>query len=387
MSKTLLTRNELDALLDPLADPKEDFEAVVAKKVAELDQQGKDLEIRDPASWRRPTVIPEEERPTTFLNQFRHDVDSILTLSRVDEASLARAVEFARARLEGARTRHGLELEEVEESLSHPGTGWSLETAAKVVADSSLPEEVARRWCELHGLRTELVERNLYLVLINVERYVQTGASRVDLIQEGCISLFRAVDGFDWRRGLLFRTYAVHWLNQAFRNYLYNFGHTVRVPIYLQKVMKRVQEARIILGDPKASAAEIASVGDLDERLVSTAVRASRANFSLDASCGAPGGNRLGDFIEDGHRFEDEVAELDRASLEEDLAEAMRDLKDRERYVLRMRFGLGVDREYTLAEVAHQLDISVERVRQIQMSALRKLGAPAMRRQFEAYLN
>jgi RNA polymerase sigma factor (sigma-70 family) len=387
MAKKQITRRELDAWLDPAAEDAERFDALVAEKIKTADALGLSLEIRDPADWKKPDATPHGERPTTFLNQFRFDVDSILTLDRKDEARLARAVEFARARLERARQRYSISAEDLDEGLAHPDLGWSREAADEVVRTSRLPKDVSRRWAELHGLRTELVERNLYLVLINVERYVQTGASRVDLIQEGCISLFRAVDGFDWRRGLLFRTYAVHWLNQAFRNHLYNFGHTVRVPIYLQKVMKRVQEARIELGDPKASAREIADVGELDEHLVSTAVRASRANFSLDAELGSAGGNRLGDFIEDSHRFEDEVAEIDRISLEHDLATALKDLKDRERYVLRMRFGLGVDREYTLAEVAHALDISVERVRQIQMSALRKLGAPAMRRQFEAYLN
>src|SRR5262249_42317762 len=120
------------------------------------------------------------------------------------------------------------------------------------------PRNVVRRQLELHALRTEMVERNLYLVLINVERYAHIGASRIDLIQEGCVSLFRAVDGFDWRRGLLFRTYAVHWLNQAFRNYLYNFGSTVRLPVYLQKAMKHINEARMRLGDAKASPAAIA---------------------------------------------------------------------------------------------------------------------------------
>ena len=387
MAKKEITRRELDAWLDPAAECPERFDALVAEKIAAADDLGLTLEIRDPSSWRKPGAASGAERPAAFLNQFRVDVDSILIMDRQEEAQLARAVEFARARLDKSRGRYGLTAEAVEAGLSHPEHGWSREAAELVVKSSKLPKAVARRWVELHALRTELVERNLYLVLINVERYAQAGASRVDLIQEGCISLFRAVDGFDWRRGLLFRTYAVHWLNQAFRNHLYNFGHTVRVPIYLQKVMKRVQEARIALGDPKASAREIADFGDLDEHLVSTAVRASRANFSLDAELGSAGGNRLGDFIEDSHRFDDEVAELDRLSLEADLNAALADLKERERFVLSMRFGLGVDREFTLAEVARALDISVERVRQIQMSALRKLGAPTMRRQFEAYLN
>ena len=129
------------------------------------------------------------------------------------------------------------------------------------------------------ALRTELVERNLYLVLINVERYSHTTASQSDLIQEGSAALFRAVDGFDWRRGLLFRTYAVHWLNQAFRSHLYNFGNTVRVPVYLQKALKHVNDAKARLGG-SASVDEIAREAEMAEGLVSSALAAARV-----ASC------------------------------------------------------------------------------------------------------
>jgi RNA polymerase sigma factor (sigma-70 family) len=111
-----------------------------------------------------------------------------------------------------------------------------------------------------------LVERNLYLVLINVERYSHTSASQADLIQEGSAALFRAVDGFDWRRGLLFRTYAVHWLNQAFRSYLYNFSNTVRVPVYLQKALKHVNDAKAKLGDANAAPEAIAELTNLSEK-------------------------------------------------------------------------------------------------------------------------
>src|SRR6185295_6851324 len=99
-------------------------------------------------------------------------------------------------------------------------------------------------------------------------------------------ALFRAVDGFDWRRGLLFRTYAVHWLNQAFRSYLYNFGHTVRVPVYLQKALKHIHQAIVRLGDPNASAEQISKETGLGENLVSAALAAARGVRSIDAPAG-----------------------------------------------------------------------------------------------------
>src|SRR6185503_16548129 len=183
---------------------------------------------------------------------------------REEEARLARRIEFARVRLKNAMNEAGLSSKDIESGASPTPTVFLVTGSA----DCTLPPKVCRRWSELHSLRTEMVERNLYLVLINVERYAHTSASRLDLIQEGSAALFRAVDGFDWKRGLLFRTYAVHWLNEAFRSYLYNFGNTVRVPVYLQKALKHVRQAMERLGDPNASIEEIARESKLGENLV-----------------------------------------------------------------------------------------------------------------------
>jgi RNA polymerase primary sigma factor len=241
---------------------------------------------------------------------------------------------------------------------------------------------------ELHALRSEMVERNLYLVLINVERYAQSGASRHDLIQEGCVSLFRAVDGFDWRRGLLFRTYAVHWLNQAFRNYLYNNGHTVRVPVYLQKALKRINQATIRLGNEHASPSEIAAVSDLEENLVSAALSAARGSYSIDAEhIEGEEGSRLRDLLIDRSAAGPYSPSLEDVTLEKGLARALADLSERERFVLCMRFGIGYESEHTLAEVAEMLKVSVERVRQIQVRALSKLDTPTLRRELEPFVN
>jgi RNA polymerase primary sigma factor len=233
-----------------------------------------------------------------------------------------------------------------------------------------------------------MVERNLYLVLINVERYAQTGGSRLDLIQEGCVSLFRAVDGFDWRRGLLFRTYAVHWLNQAFRNFLYNNSHTVRVPVYLQKALKHINQATIRLGDAHASPGEIAETSELNENLVSAAIAAARGSYSIDVEHQeGDDGSRLRDLLVDEHAEGPYSPALEDVSLEQGIGQALSGLSARERYVVEMRYGVGHDREHTLAEVAEKLGVSVERVRQIQVRALSKLDTPSLRRALDPYLN
>lgn len=388
MAVPILSHAELDSLLEPALNSPDSFTATALAAIEQLGSPLTRLEILDYQSWRRKPRHFTNTSSASFISQFRTDVDTIDTLDRDEEGRLARRIDFARLRLDMATRKEGITSQEVEDGIGHTGKGWTLEVAEQTVGASHLPTEVARRWVELHALRSELVERNLYLVLINVERYANTGASRVDLVQEGSIALFRAVDGFDWRRGLLFRTYAVHWLNQAFRNYLYNFGHTVRVPIYLQKVMKQVNEAKIRLGDAAASSAEIAAEGEISEHLVDSALSATRMNLSLDAEFNSSAGtSRLSDFLQGEQGFEDELSRLDRLTLEQGLREALRGLRKRERYVIVQRFGIGIAKEHTLSEVSKSLEVSVERVRQIQMTALRKLGSPDLRKQFSAYLN
>jgi RNA polymerase primary sigma factor len=232
-----------------------------------------------------------------------------------------------------------------------------------------------------------MVERNLYLVLINVERYAHTSASRLDLIQEGSAALFRAVDGFDWKRGLLFRTYAVHWLNQAFRSYLYNFGSTVRVPVYLQKAMKHIHQAKERLRDPNAGIEAIARESGLGENLVQSALAASRTTRSMDIPMGDDDdGASLRDVLSD-KEFDPYSPALEDSSLEDGIHQALDRLSERERFVLSLRFGLGTEREHTLAEVAEKLGVSLERVRQIQVRAITKMRTPKLRKQVDPFLN
>ena len=371
--RKILTQNDLDAILSAAAEPQEGFVAACLEFADELDRSDTDLEIRDSQSWRRDG--PGTTR-SSFVEQFRADVDSILPMDREAEARLARRIEFARHRLEKARSEEGLVDEDAEAG------------ALPIVTGSKLPRRVERRALELHSLRTEMVERNLYLVLINVERYAQVGTSRLDLIQEGCVSLFRAVDGFDWRRGLLFRTYAVHWLNQAFRNYLYNNSHTVRVPVYLQKALKHINQATIRIGKGNATPEEIAANSELNENLIQAAINAARGSYSIDAEhSDGEDGSRLRDLLIDEDHEGPYSPRIEEITLEDGLQDALGDLSDRERLVIRMRFGIGTDREHTLAEVARELGVSVERVRQIQVRALGKLDTPKLRKDLDPYVN
>ena len=380
-SAKVMTHKQLDARLDVLALSPDTFTAECGTLAAELDLAGIALEITDPLSWRKPVSADKSAARVTLSQQFRREVDAMIVLEREPEARLARRIEFARVRFEQNLKAAGMTAAQVLESMSFGSQDHAM--------SCKLPAHLCRRWLELHTLRTEMVERNLYLVLINVERYSHTTASQGDLIQEGSAALFRAVDGFDWRRGLYFRTYAVHWLNQAFRSYLYNFTNTVRVPVYLQKALKHVNDAKNRLGDSKASVEKIAAEAQLGENLVAAALSSARSSRSIDMSFDDDGeGGRLKDLLQAQTNEEGPyTTALEDVSLEESLGDALGRLSDRERYVVTLRFGIGVEREHTLAEVAAKLGVSLERVRQIQVRAINKLRSPQLRKVVDPFLN
>ena len=359
-SGRFIAHARLDKRLETLAMRPGRFARGALKLSAELDARGLDLEISDSNLWRGATSsarVPVE-------NQFSAEIEGVRTMGRQEELRLALRIEFAKIRLGHTLEQHGLD----EKDLA---------------SGSILPPEVCSRKLEWHALRLEMVERNLYLVLINVERYRHTSAERADLIQGAATALFRAVDGFDWRRGVLFRTYAVHWLNEGFRSHLYNFNSTVRVPVYLQKALKHVNAAVQRLGDPHASVEEIVSESGLPRSIISSAT-AMRRTRSLDAPLGNSDGTHslASELIVQGDEGPYSIA-LEDVSIESGVEAALGKLTDRERRVVQMRFGIGGGREYIYSEIAEVLDVSLERARQILVRAMSKLCTPRLRRMHE----
>ena len=383
MKHSQIKQRVLDEQLSRLAPDLDNYDQGLRDLVDQYDASGSDLVIHDSESWRADLASTETRKAGSIEDQFRMEVDRILLQDREEEAKLARRIEFARVRFNCALERAGIEPDDMAGRLPSSPVGDERADGTS----TGFPPEVLRRWNELHVLRTELVERNLYLVLINVERYSHTRVSRMDLIQEGSSVLFRAADGFDWKRGLLFRTYAVHWLNQAFRSYLYNFGNTVRVPVYLQKAMKHVRDAVERLGT-RHDVAAIARETDLGENVVTSALGASRSTHSIDASFGNSDGEGLSlretlTSDEPGGIYE---ASMEDVSLQDGVQMALERLGDRERLVIGLRFGLEGGEEHTLAEIAEQMGVSLERIRQIQVRAISKMNTPGLRKAVDPYL-
>ena len=343
-----LRHARLDRLLARFARRPERFAQDAQRLCARLDGRAIDLEISAPAAWRNRRAVAR----VTVESQFAFEVDGLRPMGREEELRLVLRIEFARIRLELARGPQGRELE--------------------------------RRQEEWHALRMELVERNLYLVAINVRRYRHIPAEREDMMQTAAAALFRAVDGFDWRRGVLFRTYAVHWLNQGFRSYLYNFSSTIRVPAYLQKSMKHVKDALEQLGDPQASVDELMRATGMRRRLVQSARGVVRKIRSLDAPLDrSDGALTLASELALQKDEAPDNASLGDHSLGSAIELALGKLNPRERRVVELRFGIGCERGHIYSEVAQDLGVSLERVRQILERAIAKMRRPSVRKVLE----
>jgi RNA polymerase primary sigma factor len=353
-----MTHARLDRRLAILARSPASFHDEVRKLCAQFDARGIDLEVTDPACWREPAAAAR----VSVDCQLTSDIERVRRMGREEELRLALRIEFARTRLTCT-------LEPGESDAPRPG-----EPSPRVL----------RRRLEWHALRLEMVERNLYLVLITVERYRHTRAERSDMIQAAAAGMFRAVDGYDWRRGLLFRTYAVHWLNHGFRDHLYNFGNTVRVPVYLQKSTKHLDAAQQRLGDPHASVDELVRESGLRKGIVESVRRIGRRIRSLDAPL--DGFDRTRTLASELALQDDEGSyrpELEGVSIEAGVEAALGGLKPRERRVVEMRFGIGTARAHVYSEIATEFGVSLERVRQIHLGALAKMRTPGLLKRLE----
>lgn len=226
-----------------------------------------------------------------------------------------------------------------------------------------------------------LIEANLRLVIKLAHRYTNRGLQLLDLIQEGNIGLIKAVDRFDYERGNKFSTYASWWIKQSINRALADQSRTVRIPVHLTEALERFMKARQSLsqalerepwGHEVAAAMNIpvARVADLQ-----MLARVALQPVSLETPIGEDEESSLGEFIEGGEKV-DVVQELSKEEQSAQLRSVLSTLSPREQKVLRMRFGIDEDTEYTLEEVGKSFGLTRERIRQIEKEALGKLRRP-----------
>jgi RNA polymerase primary sigma factor len=308
---------------------------------------------------------PERSEGGSFdpVRMYLKEIGKVSLLTGEQEVTLAKRIEAGVQATERLATETGLS-DEQREGLQAVATDG----------------ELARR---------QLTEANLRLVVSIAKRYVGRGMALLDLVQEGNLGLIRAVEKFDYTKGFKFSTYATWWIRQAITRAIADQARTIRIPVHMVETMNkvlRVQRQMLQELGREPTVEEVAAKVELTPDRVRDIQRISLEPVSLETPVGEEDDSSLGDFVEDPSAIAPATA-AERARLVADIEEALEELNDREREVVRLRFGLDDGQVRTLEEVGKQFGVTRERIRQIESKTLAKLRHPTRSQRLRDYLD
>ncbi len=343
-----------DAATLPAEEPDAAALAAAVQEVEEAADDGTELPALDETAARGPSA--------DLVRVYLREIGRVRLLTAADEVDLARRIEAG--------------LFAAEKLASGQPMPPQLRGELEVVAHDG---EAAKQ---------KLVEANLRLVVSIAKRYAGRGLPLLDLIQEGNLGLIRAVEKFDYTKGFKFSTYASWWIRQAISRAIADQSRTIRVPVHMMETMNRLLRLQRQLMQElgrEPTAAEVALRVDLPVERVEEIRRMAIEPVSLHTPVGEDDSSELADLIEDGEA----VAPLDSAAaqmLHRHLDEVLGYLGERERQVVRLRYGLVDGEPHTLEEVGQVFGVTRERVRQIEAKTLAKLRRPPYAAQLRDYL-
>ncbi len=323
----------------------------------------------------RPAAAPRvlKDRPVTFsadsVRVYLKEIGRVPLLTAAQEVELAQQIEA------------GSQAAEREAELKAAGRTRELDLASQR-EQRKLIEDGDRA-------RSQLTQANLRLVVSIAKRYANRGMQLLDLIQEGNLGLMRAVEKFDYTKGFKFSTYATWWIRQAITRAIADQARTIRIPVHMVESINLVhrmqrQMTQELERDP--SIEELAKRVGMTPARVREIQRYSMDPLSLDSPVGEADDSNLGDFIED-HQAEAPAEMATRRMLGVAVLEALDELNEREKEVVRLRFGLEDGQPRTLEEVGREFGVTRERIRQIEAKTLAKLRHPDRSQKLRDYLD
>lgn len=391
----------------------EEGEGPQVRRFLELTSKLDDLERRRQALPEGPDRQRLEEEMLGVLEEMQLNSRQVERIVRKVKAFLQR-VERAEEEIRSCEQRAGMSAREIRRRLGEvrrvqpegKGAYEELEELDRVIRSAKrrirrteaecglragelreLVRRIEEGEAETKKAKDELTRANLRLVVSLAKKYTNRGLSFLDLIQEGNIGLIKAVEKFEYKRGYKFSTYATWWIRQAITRAIADQARIIRIPVHMIETLnKLIRTSRQLVQElgREPTPEEIAEHMGLPLEKVQKIFRVAKEPISLETPVGEED-SHLGDFIED-KQYPSPFEAVVEQNLADQTWKVLSTLTEREEKVLRMRFGIGERADYTLEEVGRDFDVTRERIRQIEVKALRKLRHPSRSKKLKPFL-